>query len=54
MPVRTIGKILNDAGLVRRYRKRKKRYPYLPRVRLPGDMVEIAVKHVPKKVENRK
>ena len=54
VPVRTIGKILNDAGLVRRYRKRKTRYTYLPRVWLPGDMVEIDVKHVPKKVENRK
>ncbi len=54
VPVRTIGKILNDEGLARTYRKRKTRYTYLPRVWMPGDMVEIDVKHVPQKIENRR
>ena len=54
VPVRTVGKILNDEELVRTYRKRKTRYTYLPRVWLPGDMIEIAVKHVPQRIKNRK
>lgn len=53
VPVRTIGKIVQEEGLVRTYRKRKTKYTYLPRVWYPGDMIEIDVKYVPEKIENK-
>lgn len=44
---RTIGKILKDEGLVRKYRVKKIVYKYLRAERQPGELVEIDVKHVP-------
>lgn len=53
VPVRTIGKILSDEGLTRKYRTKKVKYKYLRAVRKPGEVVEIDVKHVPGKVANK-
>lgn len=53
VPVRTIGKILKDEGLVRRYRKKKVKYKYIKAQRQPGELVEIDVKHVPGEVAGR-
>lgn len=53
IPVRTIGKILNDAGLTRRYRTKKVQYKYLRAVRKPGELIEIDVKHVPGRVAGK-
>lgn len=54
VPVSTIGKILKQAGLVRKYRVKRTRYKYLKAERQPGDLIEIDVKHVPGKVANHK
>lgn len=53
VPVSTIGKILKDEGLVRKYRVKRVKYKYLKVERKPGDLVEIDVKYVPGKVANR-
>jgi len=53
VPVRTIGKIIKDEGLTRRYRTKKVKYKYLRAERKPGELVEIDVKHVPGHVENK-
>lgn len=53
VPVRTIGKIINDEGLTRKYRTKKVKYKYLRAQRKAGEMVEIDVKHVPGKVANK-
>lgn len=47
VPERTIGKILKDEGLVRRYRVKKVTYKYIRAERKPGELVEIDVKYVP-------
>ena len=50
---RTIGKILKNEGLTRKYRTRKIKYKY---VRVPlsrGELVEIDVKYVPDLIKNR-
>lgn len=47
VPVSTVGKILKDAGLVRKYRIKKITYKHIKVQRLPGELVEIDVKHVP-------
>lgn len=47
IPPRTIGKILKDEGLVRKYRVKKTTYKYLRAERQPGELVEIDVKYVP-------
>jgi transposase InsO family protein len=52
--VSTVGKILKDEGLVRKYRKKKIKYTYLRAERKPGELVEIDVKYVPGRVENRR
>lgn len=54
VPVRTIGKILNKEGLVRKYRKKKIKYKYIKAERQPGELVEIDVKHVPGPIKGRK
>jgi len=53
VPVSTISKIIKDEGLVRKYRKKKVKYKYLRAKRKPGELMEIDVKHVPGKIENR-
>jgi transposase InsO family protein len=54
IPVRTIGKIIKDEGLVRKYRKKKVKYKYIKAVLQPGELVEIDVKHVPGKVASKR
>jgi len=44
---RTIGKILKQEGLVRKYRPKKVRYKYLRAQRTVGELLEIDVKYVP-------
>ena len=47
VPVRTVGKILKDEGLVRKYRTKKVKYKYLKAGRQPGELLEMDVKYVP-------
>ena len=47
IPVRTIGKIIRDEGLTRKYRVKKIKYKYVKAKRLPGELIEIDVKYVP-------
>ncbi len=54
VPVRTIGKIIKQEGLVRSYRKKKVKYKYIKAVRQPGELLEIDVKHVPGPINGRK
>jgi len=54
VPVRTVGKILKDEGLVRKYRVKRVKYKYIKAERKPGELVEIDVKHVPGEVLGRK
>lgn len=51
---RTIGKIIKQEGLVRKYRVRKLKYKYVKVPLTPGELVEIDIKYVPVKVNNRK
>lgn len=54
VPVSTIGKILKQEGLTRKYRKKKGKYKYIKSERKPGELVEIDVKHVPGPVLGQK
>ena len=47
IPARTVGKILKQEGLVRKYRVKKVKYKYLRAERKPGELIEIDVKYVP-------
>lgn len=47
VPISTIGKILKQEGLTRKYRVKKVKYKYLRAERLPGELLEIDVKYVP-------
>lgn len=49
----TIGKIIKKEGLVRKYRVRKLKYKYIKVPLSPGELVEIDVKYVPEKLNNR-
>ena len=49
---RTVGKILKVNGLTRKYRVRKLKYKYIKVPLMPGELVEIDVKYVPKRVNN--
>jgi len=51
---RTIGKILKQEGLVRKYRSRKQNYKRPKKEILKGELIEIDVKHVPNKIDGRK
>lgn len=52
---RTIGKILKTEGLTRKYRTRKQYPPNKPKTELlPGDLIEIDVKYVPNKLNNKR
>ena len=53
VPVRTIGKVIKDEGLTRKYRTKKVKYKYLKAERKPGELIEIDVKHVPGKVAGK-
>ncbi|MFA6295389.1 MAG: IS481 family transposase [Candidatus Paceibacterota bacterium] len=50
---RTIGKILKNEKLVRKYRIKKVTYKYIRAQRQPGELLEIDVKYVPGKVAGR-
>jgi transposase InsO family protein len=54
VPVSTIGKILKDENLVRKYRVRKIKYKYIKAERKPGELVEIDVKYVPGRLKGRR
>jgi transposase InsO family protein len=54
IPVSTIGKILKEEGLTRKYRVKKIKYKYIRAKRLPGELVEIDVKYVPGRVKNKR
>ena len=54
VPVRTIGKILKQEGLTRKYRVRKTKYIYVKAERKPGELIEIDVKYVPGRLENKR
>ena len=54
VPVSTIGKILKDEDLVRKYRVKKIKYKYIKAERQKGELVEIDVKHVPGAIAGRK
>lgn len=54
VPSRTIGKILKQEGLVRKYRVKKVKYKYLRATRKPGELVEIDVKYVPGTVADKR
>lgn len=51
--VRTIGKIIKQEGLTRKYRTRKIKYKYIKIPLRPGELVEIDVKYVPKLLKNK-
>lgn len=53
VPVSTIGKILKDEGLTRKYRVKKIKYKYIKAERKPGELIEIDVKYVPGTIENK-
>jgi transposase InsO family protein len=54
VPPRTIGKILKDEGLVRKYRVKKVKYKYLRAERQPGELIEIDVKYVPGSIAGKR
>lgn len=51
---RTIGKIIKSEGLVRKYRTRKIKYKYIKSQLQPGELIEIDVKYVPHKLDNKR
>lgn len=54
VPPSTIGKILKQEGLTRKYRVKKITYKYVRATRQPGDLLEMDVKHVPGPIQGRK
>ena len=54
VPISTVGKILKDEGLVKKYRIKKIKYKYIRAERQPGELVEIDVKVVPGTLAGRK
>jgi len=51
---RTIGKILKNEGLVKKYRMKKVKYKYIKATLKPGELVEIDVKFVPGRIVGRR
>jgi len=51
---RTIGKILKNENMVRKYRVKKIKYKYIKSQRQPGELIEIDVKFVPGNIENKR
>lgn len=51
---RTIGKIINKEGLTRKYRVRKVKYKYVKAILRPGELVEVDVKYVPKRLKKQR
>ena len=50
----TIGKIIKQEGLTRKYRTRKIKYKYVKVPLAKGELVEVDIKYVPKKVKNKR
>lgn len=50
----TIQKIIRKEGLTRKYRVRKIKYKYVKALLQSGELVEIDIKYVPKRVKNRR
>lgn len=48
---RTIGKIIKKEGLTHKYRIKKIKYKYIKALLRPGELVEIDIKYVPKKLK---
>ena len=51
---RTVGKIIKNEGLVRKYRVKKIKYKYLRAERKPGELIEIDVKYVPGRIAGKR
>ena len=51
---RTVGKIIKKEGLTRKYRIRRIKYKYVKALLRPGELVEIDIKYVPRRLENRR
>lgn len=51
---RTIGKFLKQEGLTRKYRIKKIQYKYVRAQLRKGELVEIDIKYVPKRVQNKR
>jgi transposase InsO family protein len=51
---RTIGKIIKTENLTRKYRTKKVKYKYIRIPPSPGELVEIDIKYVPRKLENKR
>jgi len=51
---RTIGKILKAEGLTRKYRIRRIKYKYVKAELKPGELIEIDIKYVPGRVQNKR
>jgi transposase len=51
---RTVGKIIKTEGLVKKYRIRKLKYKYIKIPLTIGDLVEIDIKYVPKRLKNKR
>lgn len=51
---RTIGKFLKVEGLTRKYRVRKIKYKYIRVPLRAGDLIELDIKYVPKKLDGRR
>ncbi len=51
---RTVGKIIKQEGLVRKYRVRKLKYKYVKVPLSQGELVEVDIKYVPKKLGNKR
>jgi len=51
---RTIGKFLKQEGLTRKYKVRRIQYKYMKDEILPGWLIEIDVKYVPKKINGKR
>jgi len=54
IPVRTIGKIIKQEGLTRRYRVKKIQAQYIKIPLQPGELLEIDVKYVPETIHNKR
>lgn len=53
VPVSTIGKLIKDERLVRKYRTKRVTYKYIKAHRKPGELMEIDVKYVPGEVAGK-
>jgi transposase InsO family protein len=51
---RTVGKILKADGLVKKYRVKRVKYKYIKAKLKPGELVEIDVKYVPKRIDGQR